>query len=374
MRKLRKTCLKEGDFKGAGILDMVAQGAAWPPSRRAAIGAGVSPLCEFCCKESEGTIRHQVWCCPKILAGIGGVREETKHLEEPARAASSVDEPAARRRWAAGVPPAECEAFWLRGILPKAGTGPLRDLLVAGEPDHVTIGHLSPEERITISRRKYGVVVTIGSDGSGGEHGTDPRLRRVGWSWAALKSCGEVVGGISGGLNGNQAQTVPRSELFAAVHFLTHVTVIGEVLVEMFIDNLYVVNALHELIAGWRPSGKTVHGDLWDLLLEDELAMSYLTYGTIRIYKIKSHLSVEQAIAAGYSRIAWEANQVADDMADKGAARAQFSPGDVRLIGQLDSAAEAVGRRLLAVGRFVAEHRTVEERTEKAKVPPLRQR
>ena len=110
-------------------------------------------------------------------------------------------------------------------------------------------------------RIEHGSSITIGSDGSGGKFGSDVRLRGVGWSWAAFDCHEQINVSIRGGVDGEQ--TVPRSELFALVHLLTHVRVPDGVLIEMHVDNAYVVNQLHALVAGWRPGINTVHGDLW---------------------------------------------------------------------------------------------------------------
>ena len=224
---------------------------------------------------------------------------------------------------------------------------------------HITLGH--------------GMCVTIGSDGSGGPHSSDARLRRVGWSWAALNAAEEVFASIADGVTG-KVQTVPRSELVAAVHFVTHCTIEDGCLVELYIDNAYVVNTLYKVLAGWRPGAKTVHGDLWEEMCSHERGMGYLRLGILRIYKIKAHLSRDEAIARGHSGIAWVANQAADDLADKAAAEASYGVGDVRLVQKLDALANDVCKRLVAVGKFIVEHRTIEERVQVARVQPLRTR
>eukprot|EP00974_Lingulodinium_polyedra_P045010 4317340-Lingulodinium_polyedra.AAC.1 len=37
LKQARANCIKAGNFKEAGIVDMIAQGAGWPPARRAAL-------------------------------------------------------------------------------------------------------------------------------------------------------------------------------------------------------------------------------------------------------------------------------------------------------------------------------------------------
>eukprot|EP00972_Heterocapsa_arctica_P010724 1573031-Heterocapsa_arctica.AAC.1 len=58
-------------------------------------------------------------------------------------------------------------------------------------------------------------------DGSGGRHTADPRLRRCGWSVCHVDELGvlephHLKGGVFGSLGGH-LQTVPRSEIWAAI-------------------------------------------------------------------------------------------------------------------------------------------------------------
>ena len=192
----------------------------------------------------------------------------------------------------------------------------------------------------------HGRLIIVGSDGSGGKFGQDPRLRRVEWSWVALTLDGNQLGGASGGLIGDRTQTVPRSEMFAAVNSLASVVLDPDVQVELYIDNAFVVGKLQAVAAGWHPGVHTMHGDIMADLIDSERAMEYLRSGRIKVLKIKSHLSAEEAAKRGFSETAWKANQVADRLAEDAARRAEFSPGDLNLIEELDKVTEAVGRRL----------------------------
>ena len=369
-RKIRKEYLKDGDFKQAGLLDMVAQGAAWPPARRAEAGQPVSDRCEFC-KNAEGTAVHQAWQCPVILNGIGeGTREKTRHLESHVLK-GIMHEAEAKKSWARAVPPPQDLAFWCRGIVPKAGTGALAQLLYVPTRPHRRQGDIAADEFLVI-RAEHGGNITIGSDGSGGRFGSDVRLRRVGWSWAAFDCGMQVIGTIRGQVDGEQ--TVPRSELFALVHLVTHVRIPDGVLVEMHIDNAYVVNQVHALVAGWRPGIKTVHGDLWSEICGCPEAMSYLVMGIIRIYKVKAHLTKAEAVRAGYTEAAWEANNAADELADQAANESEYGPGDVRIVQELGELSEEVCRRLVAVSSYIVENREPAERMVRAKMKPIRQR
>ena len=163
--KIRKELKKAGDHKSMGILDMTAQGAAWPPGGPAATDQEVSPECEFCKNGVEGTCRHQAWECPVIRNGIGSSRDETKEYEDHVLG-GELAEDAARRSWARARPPPQCQAFWCRGILPKAGTGPLWQLLGTRARPHEVKGDMQEDGFINL-RLQHGTCVTTGSDGSG---------------------------------------------------------------------------------------------------------------------------------------------------------------------------------------------------------------
>ena len=250
------------------------------------------------------------------------------------------------------------------------GTGALKDLLKTPDLSFVRSGALDDDGKIHITEL-HGTDVTAGSDGSGGAHGRDPRLRRAGWSWVILRGDGGVIGSTSGGLAGDEAQTVPRAELYAATHFLANVTVAAGVEVELHVDNKYVVDTMQALAAGWRPNTSTLHGDLWALAARHA---EQLTSGRIKIVKIKSHLSAAEAKDRGYKHLGWKANDVADKLADEAADRCGHSPGDLSLVESLDEAASLVARRLLAVGRYVLSRHIPPERVARAKVVPLRTR
>jgi ribonuclease HI len=207
--------------------------------------------------------------------------------------------------------------------------------------------------------------LVAGSDGSGGQHGTDPRLRRVGWSWVVLKADGKVLGGATGGIEG-KAQTVPRAELFAVVHFLEHV--IGHV--TLYIDNKYVVDGIAKLRGGWRAEPKTEHGDLWGRFAEH-------VDGRLRqvdTRKIKSHLEKAAAMTAGVPLFAWEADRVADVLADEAAARHQYTDADVAVVGRIDTTTAIVLKRLVAAASHILEAQVAVVRVPRAPLPPLRVR
>ena len=350
---------------------MVAQGAAWPAARRAELGEHISPECEFCKTGAEGTLQHQCWECPVVLAGIGPDRVKTQHLELAAMK-PNMKRPEAMRSWARGVPPPNCVAFWCRGILPSPGTGVLENVLQP--PANATVRNGIARGCSCRITKEFGLHLTAGSDGSGGKYASDVRLRSVGWSWTLLAPSGEELGHSYGGIAGRSGQTVPRAELTAAIDFLRVAEIDEEVSVDLFIDNSYTVNLLHTIISGWRPSASTVHGDLISELLDDERGLQNLVNGKVNILKVKSHLTWKQTEPTGTPWIGWEANRVADQLADKGAVLAEYSPGDINLVQLLSSNAEDVVKRLVAVGRYVVANRQVPIKTPKVPNASLRER
>jgi ribonuclease HI len=372
LRSARKALVKEGNWKDVALLDIIGQGACWPPARCSIMDGGVNAECQFCRQGVEGTLRHQAWQCPSILQGIGEDREEARHLEALALRAE-LSEAACRDSWSQGIPPPDCEAFWCRGILPQAGTGHLSDLLTAPQAEPVARGRAAPagELRLTPS---LGPLVIVGSDGSGGAHGSDTRLRRVGWSWVALSADGITLGSVHGGISNELPQTVPRAELHAAIHFLRHVILSDGVQVELHIDNSYVVSSFHNLAAGWRPAARTTHGDLWADLLEHARGLGYVVSGRVQVHKIKSHVTLSEALARGHSKLAWQANRQADALADEAARMSAYTDGDIAVVCKLDAVAKLVVRRLIAVVRFVVANRAPLARQERRSTVPLRRR
>ena len=103
-----------------------------------------------------------------VLSGIEeDVRKKTMHLEghvlkNPMHGAE------AKKSWAKAVPPPQDLAFWCRGIVPKAGTGVLSQLLHVPARPRRRQGDVAADELLLI-RVEHGSIITIGFDGSGGE-------------------------------------------------------------------------------------------------------------------------------------------------------------------------------------------------------------
>ena len=189
-----------------------------------------------------------------------------------------------------------------------------------------------------------------GTDGSGGPHATDLRLRRVGWGWAVVNPDGTLLGGASGGLDPDEEATVPRAELHGLLHFLRTVRVASGQL-EVAVDNLYVLQAAQGFADGSRglPGPDTRNGDLLAQLAP--LVKARRT--ELLFVKVKAHLELPAAVAGGCPATRWWANHHADRMAGEGAERHQFGLGDRRALERIDQTAALVVMRHIAVTRLV---------------------
>eukprot|EP00959_Pyramimonas_sp_CCMP1952_P087768 1836613-Pyramimonas_sp.AAC.1 len=76
----------------------------------------------------------------------------------------------------------------------------------------------------------------IGSDGSGGEHSRDARLRRVGWSFVVC--VGKEVKAAKRCSVAGPRQTVPRAGLLAVIRALQSTT--GDAAVVVVVDASYI--------------------------------------------------------------------------------------------------------------------------------------
>ena len=93
--------------------------------------------------------------------------------------------------------------------------------------------------------------------------------------------------------------------------------------------------------------------------------------GRLKVFKIKSHLTEDEARHLGVPALAWKANQLADKQADAGAARARFGDAEAQTAQQIDEAAGIVLRRIVAVGRYVIKNWTAPARVPRALRQPL---
>lgn len=197
----------------------------------------------------------------------------------------------------------------------------------------------------------------IGTDGSGGTFGADPRLRRVGWVWVLLperKTSAFAQGSVAG------EQTVPRAELQAILHLLEFTT--GEVTVHT--DCLSVLNGVIKLQQGiCEPKPDTTNGQMWrkaQLLLQTRK-------GSFRFEKIKAHLTREEALKEGFTKEAWIVDAEADSKANEAASETAYDQASIDRVKDTDRKANRVLGRLLKVHRHILENYEAPEREPRPK-------
>ena len=167
----------------AGLMKAAAAGGLWPAARLRAADDRYDGLSQRCLaegNEAEETMLHRVWQCPcNPTSGVFGATEKwCKKAEEQKD---------------------EFACFWMRGLVPKTWTE--ANLWPEFAPGIVGCMTWQPDIYF--------------SDGSGGVHSKDPRLRRVGWGIVRLDQDGELREACHGSVPGKQ--TVPRAELMALI-------------------------------------------------------------------------------------------------------------------------------------------------------------
>jgi hypothetical protein len=207
------------EFEEAEGDDRISWDSAWgadPVSEGGPADAVSQPTSSSCslicprCGLAEESSFHQLWEC-KANEAVAGARLE--YLPE------------AREQYQT----APC--FWLRGLPPIGWTYPHCMRAVSGQPHFQECG---PHQPVQVEPD-----MVLATDGSGGPHSADPRVRRCGWGFVALGPEGEVRFSASGPLD-YWKQTVPLAEL-AAVTAIVLCTV-GDLTV--VIDNQSIVQGV----------------------------------------------------------------------------------------------------------------------------------
>ena len=230
----------------------------WPAERQCAAGYISSGLCPHCQRANQDEY-HLIWGCPELIWSQDPAIQDSQWLAPRAEAGHE------------HVP-----CWWLRGLTPKKWTfdaqlpeGWMRTVGDRAHPD--------PYRPIYL-------------DGSGGEHSSDPRLRKCGYAWVQYLPVTGEVWGQYGALEG--PQTVPRSEVralhsaLAALHAPgPHQDVCPGWVIDIHTDNKWVFDKANAILAGHSPS--SLHGDLWmptiDMLLHPRFQ--------IRVFKVKAHIT-----------------------------------------------------------------------------------
>ena len=179
----------------------------------------------------------------------------------------------------------------------------------------------------------------MATDGSGGPHTKDKRLRPCGWGFAIVGPDGSVGAWGRGSLD-YWRQTVPLSEL-AAVRAVVACTT-GDI--EVYIDSGAAVKGITKGPNHKHKYNNHFWKDFWK------------TVGDRRVtaHKIKAHLTRESSELNGVPGLAWAANSRADELAEEAARLAQVSPAAAAELQELDTEAGHVLDHLTAVAGQVA--------------------
>ena len=308
---------KKGLHGQYGALHTVAIGATWPRARRvsASLPGVLDDTCTRCGRAPETDI-HRYYQCPANRDIPDRAVQSTQHLAERACAEH------------------ELECYWLRGIVPVS-LAPIPD-----PPDHMPTSCIGGLELFARGRHFY-------LDGSGGARSSDPRLRRCGWGSALMNFSSPLEPRLRASLFGGVpglVQTVPRSELLAAVRTLE---LSDPEPVVLFSDSAYFVDGTaddreHALASG--------NGDLWQRYWQ---AVD-LHLGCVLVVKVKAHAELE-ALSMGH--IKWwhfAGNHFADRLACRGAESAALPEATVSALLAAEAIAWQVQSRLACILAHIA--------------------
>ena len=307
IRRAHRKALADDPLR-AGAIDCVVQGAYWTKDRKHEAGY-TDALCEAC--GAIDTPLHSLGECPALAGFAVPAIQRTQALIGQAQAEAG-----------------KFSCFWLRGLPPAGWTSEHPDL-----KEYVSFReYWSPGDGGEI-HEIVGTSVCIGTDGSGGMHARDPRLRRCGWGWVALSvdtmlPCAAGRGTVPG------RQTVPRAELAALVDVIAHTS--GDLLVA--IDNEPTIKAYRR---GPGHCCSSHNGDLWCVLFQ------LLGNRNLQLEHVHSHKAAEDFPES--RRRMWLANGIADGLAECAADKAQLSSAVCDRVHASDLRTSLVLERLAAI-------------------------
>ena len=314
---------RKGKVKEAGLLQTILAGGMWTRKRRHEAGYLTEPVCARCGRDEE-TGTHLIWNCQANEQIEQALQTRTKEL---------------RRAWIEGDQKFNKECFWERGLVPAEWTQ-----VRAPTDEHLEVD--------------VGDISTWGggwyfSDGSGGQHTKDPRMRRCGWSLVQLRNHStqeysaqgpptspEVRIGAWGALGGKK-QTVPRAELFCVLRLLQRTREVEDKIV-LWVDCSYVQEGMQKL----KKMQRGANADLWQEILEEINARTGL-FLVRRVWK--SHVTGKDIAAHCISRSHAWGNAAADAMAGEGAKLHQITPAEHTTITEVDKLAWQVLQRAVLV-------------------------
>ena len=206
----------------------------------------------------------------------------------------------------------------------------------------------------------------LGGDGSGGRYSRDPRVRTCGFGLAVVsasvdyesaKLLGHVIGSTPG------KQTVPRSEAVVLLHALKYTR--GNA---TYVCDNYSVFQNFQKGALYSP---VANGLLWQAInsaREQRLAQGF---GFLEVVWIKSHLTLESAVNAGYPWQWWLANWYADRLADAAAEKVEVHSDVFLKLTASTTLAKTALAHAVEVAVVLAPHAKKKQLGTKADLPSL---
>ena len=315
-RRNLRSFARHGHWREAGALRCCLQGAVWTDRRLQLAGYQCEGECSFC--GEPNTDLHFFWTCRRHADSASAwVREAADLSNEAAEHAEQMP------------------AFWLRGLPPQAWYDDVvKDYPSPEMPELCETGCFANGGCIEVPPGAFAA-----TDGSGGEHSSDPRLRRAGFGLCLFAADFAILGTIYGTVAG--PQTVNRAELVAVLVLLARTT--GRL--QCFVDSAFV---LRPFATDTDPIGGRVrhHLDVWGGIHRLRSAGGR---DEVQLIKVKSHLGCDEALAQGHSLQGWFANLAADKLALQAANRAALPPEVVNKVAAIDLKAKKVQRRLAAI-------------------------
>ena len=309
---------RKGRAPEAAVLELMAQGAYWPKTRR--IGETSLDDCHpddlLCprCKVAIEDPTHQIWVC-KDNHTVCPNNGPTQTLTSDALV---------------GVEHNPC--LWLRGLVPYDWT--IGRLPIPQE--QIWIGGLFLQsERIEVSPG-----ITAATDGSGGAYASDHRLRRCGFGFVLIYNLRPVAFVV--GAMGGQSQTVPRAELTALIVLARKTS--GNL--EVFVDADYVVKGFAKGSHGLHNTNIDLWETLW-MVVSDRV-------GSLTVVKTKAHANVDDLEAGKTDVVQLAANHYADAAANEGALRNEVLWSILSIIEWIDARTYLIQQRLVKIGMHVA--------------------
>ena len=241
---------------------------------------GLRPRCLAEGMETEETMKHRAWRCRcNPTSGIFSATEKwRKKAEEQQKTFACCG---------------------MRGLVPKTWTAVQRNDSTLGFQ-----GSMSWQHDIYFS------------DGSGGVHSQDPRLRRAGWSMACLKQDAELMEACHGIVAGRQ--TLPRAQLMAFVVLAENINTAG--VYEVRVDAQYLLTS----IAKPARAKRGMNGVLWLRFFD---ACDSKPQCIIRVTRDwKSHLTAKE-LGIGCSTLFDMRGNTFADVAGRAAMRVQAIDG-----------------------------------------------